>query len=56
MFLQTQKVLKEFHQAFLCLKQIFIPEDHGVNLVRLVVVSAVTHGFCFFLAPFMCDL
>ncbi|KAK8448577.1 hypothetical protein SEVIR_7G052500v4 [Setaria viridis] len=46
-FPQTQKVLKDFHQALLCLKQIFIPEDHGVNLVRLAIVSTVILGFCF---------
>ena len=48
MFLQTQKVLKDFHQALLCLKQIFIPENHGVNIVRLVVFSAVTLDSVYF--------
>lgn len=41
MFLQTQKGLKDFHQALLFLKQIFIPEDYGVILVRLVVAPVV---------------
>ena len=48
MFLQTQKVLKDFHQALLCLKQIFIPENHGVNIARLVVFSAVTLDSVYF--------
>jgi hypothetical protein len=38
MFPQTQKVLKDSHQALLCLNQICIPEDYGVNQVRLVAV------------------
>jgi hypothetical protein len=42
MFLQTQKVLKDFHQALSCLNQIFILEGYGVILVRLVVATAVT--------------
>jgi hypothetical protein len=49
-FPQTQKVLKDFHQALLCLKQIFISEDHGVIQVRLAIVSTVILGLCCFLA------
>jgi hypothetical protein len=36
---QTLKVLKALHLALLCLKQTFIFEDCGVNLVRLVTIS-----------------
>ena len=57
MFLQTQKVLKDFHQALLYLKQIFIPEDYGVILVRLVVATVVIAHCCLqlevFLMPFI---
>lgn len=45
MFLQTQKALKDFHQALLFLKQIFILEDYGVILVRLVVAPVVISSF-----------
>jgi hypothetical protein len=63
MFPQTKKVLKDSYLALLCLNQICIPEDYGVNLLRLVVVvvlifSVLPHiGILFqFLISFTCDL